>query len=792
MKITYNWLKEYINFEESPQQLADKLTDAGFEVEELYPLIQPFSRVVVGKVEQVDKHPDADKLTVCMVSDGTETYQVICGAPNVTSGQIVPFAKVGAELPAGFKIKKAKIRGVVSYGMICSKEELGIEAKSEGIWSFSESYEPGKDVYQILNSNADYVFDFFITPNRADCLSLIGIAREVAAITGNPFKYKDIDFGEDSGNSVDNFIKIHIQDTEGCPRYAARVIRDITITDSPEWMQARLSAIGIRPINNIVDITNYVLMELGQPLHAFDLAEIGGNEINVRTSEKNEKFTTLDDKERVLPENTVMICDGNRSVAIGGIMGGQNSEVSGSTTDILLESAYFNPEYINRSSKKLGLNSEASQRFERGTDPNGVLRALDRAASLMVDLAGATVVKGVADDYPQPFFPGQIEFESWRINRLLGTDFSSEFISETLQRLGLTVENSIATIPTFRVDLKIEVDLAEELGRLVNYANLPTKEVTEITYEAPPSTTEKRLNLVRDAMLGLNLREAFSSSMLKSSEAKLFQQKDLVSILNPISDDMTTMRPSLLAGLLRAISFNINRSTSDIQLFEIGRVFKSFNNSLPDQPHYLAMVLSGNRQPEAWNSTSQPIDFYDIKGYLESFCSKIALDNFQFILYDKSGYYSKDETVSLLVNNKEIGLCGRLKPEVCQYFDIEQPVYAFEIDLDAISELTNFERQYQAVSRFPFSMRDLAFVLDESIPAGDILEAIRKNAGNLLQDLNVFDVFRGESLPAGKKSVAIRMRFQSLDRTLSDKEVDTIFRKIIKLIEKQFDATLRT
>ncbi len=792
MKITYNWLKEYIDVDLTPQALADKLTNVGFEVEELIPLLQPFSGVVVGKVESVSKHPDANKLSLCTVNDGAETFQVICGAANVAEGQIVPFAKVGARLPGDFKIKKAKIRGVESFGMICSKEELGLEKKSEGIWPFEQAEPLGTDVFEMLNRNPDYIYDFFITPNRPDCLNLIGIAREVSAITGKPLKMPEVTIQEDTSAEIADFIKVHIHDTEGCQRYAARVIRNVTIAPSPEWMQQRLEAVGIRPINNIVDITNYVLMETGQPLHAFDLKEIRGKEIHVRASRPGEKFTTLDDKERSLPENTVMICDAERAVAIGGIMGGQNSEVSPATTDILLESAYFKPTRIAFAGKKLGLSSEASQRFERGADPNNVLNALNRAASLMAELAGGHLVHGIDDVYPKEIKPARVPFDPEKINRLLGTSFSRQEIKEKLTRLQLNVANDYVEAPTFRVDLKINVDLAEEVARLVNLTNLPTNETTEINYEIPQPEIEQRINFVRQKMLEMNLQEAFSASMLKQSEAALFQNGELISILNPISDDLTTMRPSLLPGLLRAVNHNINRNMTDVRLFEIGRIFTNYReNNLPDQPYSLAMIQTGNRQPEDWGNVSVPVDFYDIKGYLENFVSKIALDNFAFILYDKSSYFMSTETVALLVKDTVIGFCGRVEPEVCAAFGIEQAVYAFELNLDALSGLINYQRHYQPISRFPYSERDMALVLDDEIPAADILNEIRKHGGKLLKHLAVFDVFKGDSIPEGKKSIAIRLRFQSLDRTLSDKEVDKVFRNIIKRMENTFNASLR-
>jgi len=794
MKITYKWLKDYIDFKESPQELADKLTEAGFEVEELIPTVRPFSGVVVGRVKKVEKHPGADKLSICEVSDGSTSYQVICGAPNVAAGQTVPFAQIGASLPNGFKIKKAKIRGVASFGMICSKEELGLENASDGIWAFEEAYIPGTDVYEILRIRQDYIYDFFITANRPDCLSLIGFAREVSAITGRPFRFPEAHIQEEAQNPIEEQITVSIEDRDGCPRYAARVIKGVKIQESPQWMRQRLQAVGIRPINNIVDITNYVLMELGHPLHAFDLARLKGPAIRVRASKPAEKFITLDDKERLLPENTVMICDSERAVAIGGIMGGQNSEVSLSTVDVLLESAYFKPTRIAFSSKRLGLSSEASQRFERGTDPNGVIRAINRAASLIARIAGGRIAKGIYDVYPKAIESVQIPLHPGKINRLLGTAFSARMITEKLQSLQLKVDNGSVTVPTFRVDLTQEVDLAEEVARLVNYSNLPAKTVTEIQYEHPQPETERRTVFLRKNMLELGLQEALTASMLKKSEAEAFADNDVVEILNPISDDMTSMRPSLLPGLLKAISHNINRNMPDVRLFELGRIFRKAGKpqQLPDQPYRVAAVISGRRFPESWNNENLSVDFYDIKGYLENFISKIFLDKSHFILYDKARYLTGNETVALIAGRDEIiGLCGRIETHICRLFSIEQAVYAFELDVEKLARYFDYNRTYRPIARYPYSQRDMAVVFDEDVLAGAVLEHIKKTAGPLLRDVFIFDIYRGKKLAAGKKSLAIKMRFQSLERTLNDKEVDKLFRKIIKSTCTRFGASLR-
>ncbi len=792
MKVTYRWLKEFVDFKESPEQIASLLTEAGLEVEEVTPLVQPFSGVIVGKVLEVEKHPNADKLSVCKVQTNQDTFQVICGAPNVQAGQFVPFATVGAKLPNGMKIKKAKIRGVESFGMICSKEELGLESHSDGIWAFEQELELGKNVFELLQKDQDWVFDIAITPNRGDCLSVYGIAREVAALTGNPLKPVQPRVPENDQEMVDQLVKITIHDVQGCPRYAARVIRNVKIGPGPEWMQRKLQAVGLRPINNIVDITNYVLMELGHPLHAFDFNLIQGRHIHVRASNAGDTFVTLDDKERKLPENTVMICDAERPVAIGGIMGGQNSEVTDQTTDVLLESAYFTSTRIAFASKKLGLSTDASQRFERGADLENVIRALNRAAALMAELADGKVTKGIVDVYPQPIKPKYIPFETAKINRVLGTNFTDDQIKEKLESIQLKVKDGKVEVPTFRHDLTIVQDLAEEVARLVNYANLPARSYTNIFYDMPISEHEKRLQYLRNELLALGLQEIFTQSMVKKEEAQAFSEHDPITIMNPVSDDMACLRPSLFAGMLKAVSHNLNRNNRDLRFFEIGRIFTHFDGkSIPVQPYSLAVVITGQRFRASWNSQEQDVDFYDIKGYLEAYLEKLFLDNYKIILYDKARYMVKGETIALMVGEEVIGLCGRLHPDVCKIFDIEKDVFGFEINIDLLQKHLIFDRQFQPIPKFPYSERDVAFVVDEEIQAADVVEFVKKNGGSLLTSVEIFDVYQGKNIPEGKRSLGLRLRYQSTERTLSDQEVDKFFQQIIDKTIKRFSASLR-
>lgn len=793
MKISFNWLKDYIAIEDTPYDLAKKLTEAGFEVEEIVPTVQPFSGVVVGRVDKVEKHPEADKLSLCDVFDGELTNHVICGAPNVKKGQLVPFAKPGAVLPQGSKIKKVKIRGVESSGMICSKEELGQEKSSAGIWVLEESLLPGLDFYSHLANHQDYILEIAITPNRPDCLSLIGLAREISAITGKKVTLPPAPVVEDKSKSIDSFIAIHIHDLDGCPRYAGRVILDVTLSSSPPWMQERLERVGIRPINNIVDITNYVLMEYGHPLHAFDLSRIKGSEIHVRKSEKNEVFISLDDKERQVPADTVMICDKERAVAIGGIMGGLNSEVSENTRNILLESAYFKPTRIAHSSRRLGLSTEASQRFERGADPHGVIAAINRAASLIQSLCAGKVVQGISDVYPTAIEPARIFFRPQRVNHLLGSDLSDGEIVNILKRLQLNYEDNHIIAPTYRVDLKIEADIIEEVARLVNYSNLPTKKETIIVYNSSQQKTDDLLSFLRRVLVELGLTEIITNSMIRKKDAHYFNDSETVNILNPISDDMATMRPSLLPGMLKTVGYNLNRHQPNLRFFEMGRIFKyNSNDILPSQPYALCVVITGKRFVPSWNTTKEDVDFFDIKGYLESFFQKIFLDNTQIFLYDSSSFLNNKEAIAIKIDQKVVGYCGKIKDEIAEVFDIKKPVYAFHLELDNLLPEQMGIRVFEPIPRYPHVEMDFAIVLDKNILASEVLKYIKNAGGNLLQHVEIFDIFEGgPNISAGKRSLALRLRFQSKERTLKDAEVNMIFQDIIAKTTKKFNATLR-
>jgi phenylalanyl-tRNA synthetase beta chain len=791
MKVSYNWLKEFVDFDFTPQELGEQLTMVGIEVEEIISQLPQFNGVLVARVLSVNKHPNADKLSICEVHTGKENLQVICGAPNVAQGQIVPFAPPGTKLPNGMKIQKAKIRGVESLGMICSEAELGISNESAGIWELPKDWELGGDVHDILTAEQDHILDLSITPNRPDAMSMLGIAREVAAITSGKYRLPEIQI-EESDEKADDLITVEIECSDGCPRYSARVIKNLKINPSPVWMAHRLEAAGIRPINNIVDITNYVLLELGQPLHAFDLAEIAGNKIIVRYSLPGEKFITLDEKERILPPNTVMICDAEKSVAIGGIMGGLNSEVSNSTQDVLLESAYFTPARIAFSSKKLGLTSEASQRFERGVDPQGVIRANDRAAYLLKKIAAGCVLKGVVDAYPNKYHERMVKIRPSRVNVLLGTKLLEKNIANIFSRLKIKYENSEALVPSFRPDLEREVDLIEEVARLIHFENIPIREFTSLDYNILPNPDEILYAFLKNQILELGFSEVITNSMISARDLAAIDDKDPVMVLNPISDDMNAMRTSLLPGLLKVAAHNINRNLPRLRIYEMGRIFiKNIEHVEKSQPYFLSALMHGSKVSASWEGSSLTIDFYDIKGLVQALLSKIFLDKYEFILYDKNVYFSTDQVIGIEANGVIIGHFGRVRREVCKCYDIESPVFAFELSVAKLRTMINLERRYEYFSRFPYVEKDVAFVVDIQTTAAAIEGVIWQAGKPLINHVEVFDLYESEQLGKNKKSIAYRLRFQSPERTLEDREVNNLFDKIIRTVQHKLDAALR-
>lgn len=799
MKISLSWIKEFVDLKDiSIDEIISKLTMSGLEVEDVVDQSNLYRNFIVGFVKETAKHPNADKLTICKVFDGKDDLQVICGASNVQSGQKVVFAPIGTEIPNGnFIIKKAKIRGVESHGMICAEDELLLSNDHSGIMVLDEKLEAGKSITEALNLS-DVILEIAITPNRPDALSHIGVARDLAALFDGEIKIPEIKLNE-IGDEVNNLAAVVIEDEVNCPRYIAKVVKDVQIKESPQWLKNRLEKIGLRPRNNIVDITNLVLHECGQPLHAFDLDKLNEHKIVVKSTKSETNFTTLDSKERKLPLNTLMICDGNREVAIAGVMGGENSEITNETKNILIESAYFNPSSIRKTSKALGLSTDASYRFERGTDPNITKYAAERCAQLVAELANGKIAAGIIDVYPKVIKPKEIELRFSRTTRILGYEVSPGKIKNILSRLGLAIkvldeDKLLVSVPTFRPDVEREIDLIEEIARINGYDNIPTVSKINITLEKKTDETEFD-EKIRQTATALGFFEMINNPLQSEADAKLTGNP--INLANPLSADMECLRTSLLPGALITISKNIRQGVKDIKLFEIGNAFNktaeseitSFNDFTENQR--LLFIFSGKEQVKIWNAEEKESDFYLLKGLVDSFLNKISLDN---VLIDS--YYSTANEIYAYYLTKsfkevELGRGGKLNNEVLKHFDINQDVYCFEFDLTLFNSIQSNAKTYTDPLKYPKIIRDFAFVLDKSVKYLDVKEFIKNKSSNLLKEVSVFDVFESESLGTEKKSLAFTLEYYDANRTLTEDEVEKDFSNLIALITKEFNAQLR-
>lgn len=799
MKISLNWLKDYVDLTGiSTEDIVSHLTMSGLEVEDVIDQNKIYQNFVVGLVQEKQKHPNADKLSICKVFDGKTQLQVICGASNVDAGQKVVFAPIGTLIPNGeFEIKKAKIRGVESYGMICAEDELLLSDDHSGIMVLDDKLEAGEKITDALNLN-DVLFEIAITPNRPDALSHIGVARDLAAIFNRDLKMPEIKLLE-IGDNIDSLASVTIEDKINCPRYVAKVVNNVNIKESPEWLKNKLKSIGLRPINNIVDITNFILHEIGQPLHAFDLDRLNDKKIVVKSTKTDTSFKTLDSKERKLPANTLMICDGEKEVAVAGVMGGENSEITSSTKNILIESAYFNPSSIRKTSKALGLSTDSSYRFERGTDPNITKFAAERAAQLVSELADGKVAKGLIDVYPKVILPKEIELRFSRTSRILGYNIPSEKIKNILSRLGLALkviddDKLLVSVPTFRPDIEREIDLIEEIARINGYDNIPTVTKINITLEKKSDDTEFD-EKIRQLATSLGFFEMINNPLQSEQDAQLTGKP--IRISNPLSADMEYLRTSLLPGALITVAKNIRQGVKDLKLFEIGNVFNKINESIIKtfddfvENQKLLFLISGNEQQKSWNTDEKKMDFYFLKGYIDSFIKKISLDN---VLID-SYYSSANEIYAYHLtknfNKIVLGAGGKLNEDVLKKYDINQDVYSFEFDLTQIRLIESKPKQYIEPLKYPKVIRDFAFIFDKSVQYLDIKNFILKNSSSLLKDVQLFDVFESETFGNDKKSLALTLEFYDEDRTLTEDEVEKDFSNLIKLITKEFNAQLR-
>lgn len=797
MNVTLNWLKTYIDFEFSPSELADRLTMLGIEVEAIKQLGTGLEGVVVGRVDAVGPHPDADKLVLCQVDVGkSEPLQIVCGAPNVREGMFAPVATIGATLPIGLTIKRVKLRGEVSHGMLCSEKELGISEDAAGLMELSTDIRLGTSLAAALGLD-DVMFELEITPNRPDCLSLIGVAREVRAETGNPLRLPDIDLKE-SETDIRDVTSVTIDVPDLCPRYAARVIQGVKVAESPAWLRRRLESVGIGVINNIVDVTNFVLMEYGQPLHAFDYHKFVENRIVVRRAMDGEQLTTLDEVARELTTDMLVIADADKPIALAGIMGGYDSEITETTCDVLLESAHFNPSSIRATTKAFGMNTEASYRFERGADPGAVLAALDRAAQLIAELAGGTVCKGIVDVYPGQQPLTQIQLRPDRVNFILGTEIKAAEMEEILSRLGFDVEVSGSayriTVPTFRSDLTREIDLIEEIARVYGYDNIPTTlPKGDIPVPAPGPKVEVRRR-IKDFLLASGMMEAVNYSFCdpgcfeKIHLASDNPLRDAIPLRNPLSPEMSLLRTTLVPGMLENAQHNRNHQINTIALFEIGNVF--FRDSNHKEPERVAGILTGQVGDGIYGNPYRNPDFFDIKGLVEGMLEVCGIAEYTLQKTDVPTFHP-GRNAEVLLRDTRVGTFGEVHPEVLENYDLPYKAYLFEFDLEALVDAAVFAKRFEPISIYPKVERDLAIVVDKGILSDMPIEGIYATGGEWVESVRLFDVYEGEQVPEGKKSLAYTIVYHSTTQTLTDKTVNALHGRVVEHLRQELGAELR-
>ena len=792
MKVSYKWLKNFIDLDASPEEIEYKLTLSGSEVENIEVLGSDLDRVVVGEIGKIEKHPQAEKLSICQVNIGTEIKQIICGASNIRIKQKVPAALIGATLPNGLRIEKATLRGIDSHGMICSEKELGLGEDSQGIMILDSGLKVGQKLADALDLN-DFIFDVDLTPNRADCLSILGIAREVAALFDKKLRKPEISLTEIE-EEASSFIKVTIDDPLACPRYACRVIRDVKIEPSPFWIRRRLLSCGVRSINNVVDVTNYVMLELGHPLHAFDFDLFPQAEVLIRRARKDEKFITLDQVERKLNPEILLITDGKKPVAIAGIMGGLESEVSDYTKNVLLESAHFDAKVIRRGRLFLGISSESSQRFERGTDPNNVSFAADRAAFLIQQMAKGEVLKNLVDNYPKPIVPVRIGLREKRVKEILGTELNKEQIRNFLQSLELNVkenEDLEVEVPTFRPDLTREIDLIEEVARIYGYDRIKTSLRAGGNLVTSISPEEKLLKKVKEILVGLGFFEVITNNLVDPKLLeKLCPDKKILLVQNPLSEELSALRTTLIYNLLNVASHNKKRKETQVRIFELNKVFLSKQEDLPEEKYKLALALSGSNNPIFWGEEEKPVDLFSLKGIVESLLESLSIP-LTALVPKENPVFPAGGCFEVRGWDMNLGVLGEVSEEVLVDFDIKDKVYMAELDFETLFSLAPQTQTFQDLPKFPPVDRDIALVLDEQILAGGVMGKIREVGGDLIESLSLFDCYRGKQIPTGKKSLAFAVRYRSKEKTLTDQEVEEVHFKIIEELEKAFNAKLR-
>lgn len=795
MKISLNWIKDYIPElkYDSIEDLKKQMVKTGLDIESFDSESEKFENFIVAEVISTEKHPDADKLTICKVNTGSEQLDVICGAPNVAKGQKVCFARIGAVIPLNeMEIKKTKIRGVTSFGMICSEDELGLSDDHTGIMVLDNKAVPGMKFSDYIGAN-DYIIEIGVTPNRGDLLSHFGMAREIAAATGCKFVKPEIHVTESEEKSSDN-IKITIENTEYCKRFTGRVVKNVEIKESPEWLKKYLTSLGLRPRNNIVDITNFVMLETGQPLHAFDYDRINGKEIIVKLGKKGDKFITLDSKERELNEYSLMVCDAKGPSAIAGVMGGEFSEITDNTKNVFIESAYFDPVCIRKNSKLLGLSTDASQRFERGVDIENVVYASNRAAQLMQELAGGQVCSGLVDANPEPFKKLLVELRPEKASELLGKDISENEIINLLDSINIKLAEKSGgklyfEIPEFRrEDIQREIDLTEEVARLYGYDNFDSVYKFNLDLTANTDYNDGYLkfrDFVKDYLIGKGFNEIISYSQQDERYVKHFSG-NFVSIENPNSVEMNAMRTNLLHGILNTMKLNYNRSGKDVslKLFEIGKVFTNPGDRFEEYEN-LCFAVSAKSDYSGFDIEEREFDVFDFKGEVQQFLTKLNLENFEYIYYN----VNENKFSDVIIDGETAGNLYFLEND--DFLEKGQKVFAAEFRFEVLYNKYKPGVKYREINKYPSVKRDLSIVADNSVGYGLIEKSLMKNAGKNLKNIRVFDIYKDNKLGDDKKSIALSLEFNSEDKTLTDEEVNKYIAKIVSGLDKELKIKLR-
>lgn len=811
MQASIKWLKEYVEFTEAPEVLAETMTMSGVPVEGITYLGEGIDKIVTGKIVDIEKHPNANKLSICKINVGTEELVIVTGATNVRAGQVVPVALVGAKLPNGLEIQPTDLRGVMSYGMLCSTTELNIDSKllsaeaREGIYILPADTEIGMDIKEVLGLN-DVVLEFELTANRADCFSVLGLAREVAVLTGGKLKKPLINFPENAQEKASTLMKVAIEEPGLCSRFAVRVLQDVKVGPSPKWLVHRLQAVGMRSINNVVDVTNYVMLEMGQPMHAYDYNLLAKHSLTVRKAYPGEKITTLDDVKRELTPEMLVIADGIQAVGIAGVMGGLATEVSMSTQNVVLEAATFDGVSIRRTSRALGLRSEASGRFERGIDTANGVRALDRAAQLLEGMGACTVCPEIVESYPNMALPRQISFVPEKVNAYLGTNIEKNTMLTILTNLGFEIdthstgEQVTVNVPTWRGDVYGHADICEEVARIYGFNNIPTTTPHGNIVRGGQEYVQSIVDSTKTILTGIGFDEVISLSFShpqtldKLNIATDSNLRKAITVLNPITDDFPILRTTLLGGILDTIVRNISRKNEDIKIYELGAIYLPETlplNTLPKEPLLLCGALVGKRHEVLWNTERDTVDFYDAKGTVESLLASLGIIDYQ-VTAGESPSLHPGKTAIFTKNGHVLATVGEVHPKVLGDFGINRKVYVFEMNVDTLASQAVLLTPYQSLPKFPAINRDLAVVLPTQVSADQVMKGIVASAGPLLSDVRLFDVYTGEQVAEGSRSLAFSLTYRHHERTLTDSEIDVFHKNIVEHLDKTLMAKLRS